>query len=43
MQVKGATLNLIFHPVVEIQPGEDRKALARRIQEIIARPLLKAT
>lgn len=35
----GARLQIIFHPPVPIEPGEDRKILARRIQEIVAAPL----
>lgn len=38
-QLKGAELQIIFHEPVPITPGEDRKALARRIQEIVAAPL----
>ena len=38
-QTRGATLQVIFHPLVAITPGEDRKALAKRIYEIVAAPL----
>ena len=40
-QTKGAELELVFHDPVEIAPGEDRKALARRIQQIVAQPIDK--
>lgn len=38
-QTKGAQVDIIFHPVITIDPAEDRKILARRVQEIVAAPL----
>lgn len=35
----GATLQVIFHSVVTIDPAEDRKILARRVHEIVSAPL----
>lgn len=38
-QTRGARLQVIFHAPVTVIPGEDRKILAARIQEIVASPL----
>ena len=38
-QTKGARVQVIFHPLVPVIPGEDRKLLTRRVYEIVAAPL----
>ncbi len=40
-RLSGAHLQIVFHEPVPITAGEDRKTLARRIQEIVASPLVQ--
>ncbi len=41
IKLRGARLEVTFHPVLNIDPNEDRKNLSKRVWEIVASPLVQ--
>lgn len=42
IKLRGARLQVIFHPVIVLNPEEDRKILSKRVWNIVASPLVQS-